>query len=78
MSQLLVRNLEPALVKKLRHRASEQGVSVEEAHRRLLRSALLDNAVPPGRNFAEFLSRIPPSPDIDFDRVKDLPREIEF
>jgi plasmid stability protein len=40
MSQLLVRNIEPALVTKLKRRAARQGVSAEEVHRRILREAL--------------------------------------
>ena len=40
MAQLLVRNLEPSLVKKLKLRAVENGVSAEEEHRRILADAL--------------------------------------
>lgn len=40
MSQLLVRNLDPGLVRDLKKRAGENGVSVEEEHRRILRAAL--------------------------------------
>jgi plasmid stability protein len=38
MAQLLVRNLPESLVKKLKRRAVENGVSAEEEHRRILRS----------------------------------------
>ena len=41
MAQLLVRNLESEIVRHLKHRAGEHGVSVEEEHRRILREALL-------------------------------------
>ena len=41
MPQLIVRNLDEAVVKKLRQRAASAGISVEEAHRRLLRDTLL-------------------------------------
>jgi plasmid stability protein len=40
MAQLLVRNVEPRLVKKLKTRAALHGVSAEEEHRRILREAL--------------------------------------
>jgi plasmid stability protein len=40
MAQLLVRNLPETLVKKLKRRAVEHGVSAEEEHRRLLHEAL--------------------------------------
>jgi plasmid stability protein len=40
MSQLLVRNVPDSLVKKLKRRALERGVSAEEEHRRILREVL--------------------------------------
>jgi plasmid stability protein len=40
MPQLLVRNLEEALVRKLKKRAAARGVSAEEEHRNILRDAL--------------------------------------
>ena len=41
MTQLLVRNVPESLVKKLKLRAVELGVSAEEVHRRILRTALI-------------------------------------
>ena len=75
MPQLLVRDLEPLIVKKLRSRAAALGVSVEEAHRRLLRSALLGSPGPQ-KNFIEYLRSIPSGEPVEFPRGKDLPREI--
>ena len=46
MPQLIVRNLDETVVKKLRQRAAAAGLSVEETHRRLLREVLLN----PGRD----------------------------
>jgi len=40
MAQLLVRDLEASVVRKLRLRAAAHGVSAEEEHRRILREAL--------------------------------------
>ena len=40
MPQLLVRNLDSHLVRRLRSRARAHGVSVEEEHRRILKQAL--------------------------------------
>jgi len=37
MTQLLVRNLEPTVIKRLKERARLHGVAVEEEHRRILR-----------------------------------------
>ena len=41
MTQLLVRNLEEGLVRRLKARARLHGVAVEEEHRRILRQACL-------------------------------------
>lgn len=58
MAQLLVRNVEDSLVRKLKRRASERGVSAEEEHRRILREALVDNSAAFNRSFvAHLLSR---------------------
>ncbi len=40
MAQLIVRKLEDKVVRKLKERAAEYGVSMEEAHRRILRETL--------------------------------------
>ena len=76
MPQLLVRDIEPAIVKKVRSRAAAQGVSVEEAHRRLLRSTLVGNRPGPRSNFLEYLRSIPRGEDVEFPRSPDLPRTI--
>ncbi len=74
MPQLLVRNIEAGVVRKLRRRAATEGISVEEAHRRLLRSALLGGAEDPRENFLAYLRHIPAGDHGDFPRAKDLPR----
>lgn len=76
MPQLLVRDIEAAIVKKLRSSAAAQGVSVEEAHRRLLRSTLIGDQPGPQRNFLEYLRSIPRGEDIEFPRAIDLPRPV--
>ena len=78
MPQLLVRDLESAVVKKLRRRAAAQGVSVEEAHRQLLRRALVAEHAGPQENFLAYLRAIPPGAQIEFPRAKDRPRRNEF
>jgi len=78
MSQLLVRSIEPAVVKKLRGRAAAQGVSVEEAHRRLLRAALTGSALAKQGNFIEYLFAIPKGAAVEFPRLASLPRDISF
>ena len=78
MAQLLVRNIESAVVRKLRGQAVAQGISVEEAHRRLLRSALLDRRDGPADNIVDYLRAIPPGPTIRFSRSIDRPRAVTF
>jgi plasmid stability protein len=78
MSQLLVRDLEPAIVRKLRNHAAALGISVEEAHRRLLRTALLGDTPGPKKNFIAYLQSVPPGDDIEFPRSPDLPRPVEL
>ena len=60
MAQLIVRNLEESVVRKLRESALKDGVSVEEEHRRVLRQALLGTKGPRA-SFKEFLFSIPPA-----------------
>ena len=78
MTQLLVRDLEPAIVRKLRSQAAALGISVEEAHRRLLRTALFGEIPGPRDNFIAYLQSAPAGDSIEFSRSKDLPRPIEF
>ena len=78
MPQLLVRDIEVSVVKKLRHRAAADGVSVEEAHRRVLREALVGITPGPEDNFLDYLRAIPQSGEIEFPRTKDRPREVSL
>ena len=55
MAQLVVRKLEASVVQRLRQRAASAGISMEEAHRRILRSALGGE----GKTFKEHLLSIP-------------------
>ncbi len=57
MAQLIVRNVDPALVRALKIRAARQGRSAEAEHRELLRAALAD--VGPSRSLKQLLLEIP-------------------
>ena len=59
MAQLLVRNLESELVRHLKKRAGEHGVSVEEEHRRILREALRADAAGKRKSFWQVLGEMP-------------------
>jgi plasmid stability protein len=74
MAQLLVRDLEDAVVQALRQKAAEEGTSVEEAHRRILSLALLSKKHK--KSFKEFLLEMPEGGDDSiFDRHRNRPRE---
>ena len=73
VAQLIVRNLDEALVQRLKRRAAAHGRSAEEEHRQLLRQALR----PEGLGVA--LLAIPNvGDDADFERQGDLPRELDL
>jgi len=75
MAQLLVRHLEEEVVQALRQKAAEEGTSVEEAHRRLLRSVLLSKKS--SKTFKEALLEMPDDGDDSiFERVRSAPRKI--
>ena len=76
MAQLLVRDIETLVVKKLRSRAAAQVVSVEEAHRRLLRTALTGGKPGPKRNLIEYLRSIPHGEELL--RASEPPRRIKL
>ena len=71
MASLLVRNIDEAIVKALKQRASRHGTSVEAEHRKILEQVLLR---PPKKSFAEVLSQMPNvGKDSDFERIQDDP-----
>jgi plasmid stability protein len=78
MSQLVVRKIEAKLVKKLKERAGQHGVSMEEEHRRILREALLRRSRQKP-SFKEYLLQMPDvGPDELFERNQDMGREVEL
>ena len=78
MPQLIVRKLEEPVVQRLREEAAMYGVSVEEAHRRILRQSLL--GAPAASGLKAHLLGIPPEAEGEpsglFERLQDSPREI--
>ena len=78
MPQLIVRDIEEKVVRKLKQRAGEHGISMEEEHRRILRDALLTRNKAK-LSFKEHLLSMPTDgPDDLFERQKDFGREIEL
>jgi len=72
VAQLIVRNLDDDLVRRLKRRAAENGRSAEEEHRHLLRAALRPDGL---------LDRLLTMPDVgadsDFVRRPDPPRSVD-
>jgi plasmid stability protein len=78
MPQLIVRQIEEKVVKKLKQQAGMHGVSMEEEHRRILRKSLLGKA---GKrtSFKEALLAMPNvGKDADFERGPQLERPVEL
>ncbi|MEO8189484.1 MAG: DNA-binding protein [Acidobacteriota bacterium] len=77
MAQLIVRNLEPKLVEKLKLRAARRGRSAEAEHREILRAALTGRSA--GKTLKQRLLEMPPvGQDGDFARSRDLGRRTRF
>lgn len=68
MANLLVRNVDEAIVKALKARAGEEGISAEAEHRKILENALLK---PKRKSFVDVLMSIPAvGTDADFERTQ--------
>ena len=78
MAQLIVRQIEEKVVKKLKARAGQHGVSTEEEHRCILREALLGTSAN-RRSFKEALLAMPNvGEDKDFERGPQIGRPVEL
>ena len=78
MSQLIVRQIEEKVVRKLKERAGQHGVSMEEEHRRILREVLI--GAPKNKpSFKEHLMAMPNvGKDNDFERGPQMERPLEL
>ena len=72
MPQLIVRNLEETVVRRLKKRAGEHGVSMEEEHRRILREAL----APDGKKAISFKEFLVSMPDVGDDSIFERDRSL--
>ena len=78
MPQLIVRQIEERVVKKLKALAGLHGVSMEEEHRRILREALLGRSKK-RPSFKEALLAMPNvGDDRDFERGPQIGRPVEL
>ncbi len=78
MAELTIREIEPAIVAKLKQRAQQHGRSVEEEHRMILREKLLgDDEGPPVMTFEAYLRTMPDvGADEDFARIEGAIRDV--
>jgi antitoxin FitA len=78
MPQLIVRQIEEKVVRKLKEQAGAHGVSMEEEHRRILREVLV-GLPKKKRSFKEFLLAMPNvGKDQDFEREAQIDRPVEL
>jgi plasmid stability protein len=70
VAQLIVRNLEVEVVRRLKKRAGEHGVSMEEEHRRILRMEL--GAGKKSASFKDFLMSMPDVDEAVFQRDRSI------
>lgn len=77
MAQLIVRNIDEELVRRLKLRAAEKGRSAEAEHREILRQVLETNGSE--KSIKSFLLSMPDvGIDEDFARAKDVGRKVEL
>ena len=73
MAQLIVRELDEAVVRALKVRAAKKGVSAEAEHRAILREVLLGRS---SRSFKDALLAMPDvATDADFALARDIDRD---
>ena len=70
MAQLLVRKLDDSLVRRLKKRARERGVSAEEEHRRILAEALAPETASLGAFLLSPEGEAAPEVDLVLDRSR--------
>ena len=75
MSQLIVRNVDPRVVRALKRRAARHGRSAEAEHREILRAALAEESG--AEAFKALLGSMPDvGSDEDFVVERELPRDV--
>jgi antitoxin FitA len=80
VTDLLLRNVEPTVVARLKSRADQHGRSVEDEHRAILHHALqVDNRETPTMSFEAYLRNMPDvGTDADFARIEGSIRDIDL
>ena len=80
MAELLVRDVEPAILAKLQKRADEHCRSVEDEHRAILRDVLLaGDRETPAMTFEAYLPNMPDvGTDAEFSRIEGSIRDVNL
>ena len=80
MAELIVREVEPAIVAKLKERAEKHRWSIEDEHRAILRDVLLAGGQDvSAATFEEYLREMPDvGTDADFSRVEGSIRDVNL
>ena len=80
MAELLVRDVESALIARLKQRADEHRRSVEDEHRAILRDVLLGgDQETPAMTFEAYLRKMPDvGTDRDFSRIEGSIRDVNL
>jgi plasmid stability protein len=78
MAQLIVRNLDEAIVRRLKEIAAQHGRSAEAEHREILRQVLLGDGdeAPPMKDLLLDMPDV--GTDADFERPRDLGRDLPW
>lgn len=76
MANLIIQNIDDAIIKALEERAKRHVVSIEVEHHKILEQVLLS---PPRKSFAEVLTLISNvGDDADFERIQDSKEDHVF
>jgi antitoxin FitA len=80
MDELILREVEPSIMAKLRERAARHRRSVDEEHLAILRETLLDDSdTAPAMTFEAYLRTMPDvGVDADFSRIDGAIREVDL
>jgi len=80
MTELILREVEPSIVEKLKQRAEMHHRSVDEEHRAILRESLLGESEQlPTTTFEAYLRTIPDvGTDADFSRIEGAIRDVDL
>ena len=80
MAELLIRDVEPAILARLKKRADAHRRSVEDEHRAILRDVLLSgDQEAPAMTFEAYLRKMPDvETDADFSRIEGSIRDVSL